>query len=321
MRHFGREPLSRRAAGRWASILPQIGLDKRFLSRRNGPCPFCGGRDRYRFSDLNGTGSWICSQCQPDGGNGADLVMRLKGVAFPEAAALVEPLIETAPVHVRREKPAQDKRADLQSMWASASVPVSGDPVMCWLGRRCGVTIPPAGIRTAMHLAHWDSEQRIKTHHPAMLARFWSPDGTSSTIHRTYLTQDGRKAAISPVRMLMPGDVPIGGAVRLMAPVDGEIVIGEGIETCLAASRLWSTPAWACLTAGLLAAWEPPGGIERVIIAGDNDESFSGQYAAYRLARRLARLGIRTDVRIAPDAGTDWNDVLARTGGENEARD
>jgi putative DNA primase/helicase len=116
--------------------------------------------------------------------------------------------------------------------------------------------------------------------------------------------------------MLMPGDVPIGGAVRLMAPVDGAIVIGEGIETCLAASRLWSMPAWACLTAGLLAAWEPPEGVKRVIIAGDNDASFSGQYAAYRLARRLSRLDIEVEVRIAPDAGTDWNDVLARTGGE-----
>lgn len=315
MRHFGREPLSRRAAGRWASILPQVGLDKRFLSRRNGPCPFCGGRDRYRFSDLNGSGSWICSQCQPEGGNGADLVMRLKGISFPEAAAIIDPMIEAAPIYARRERPAQDKRSSMQSIWAAASAPVSGDPVMCWLGRRCGVTIPPAGIRTAMRLAHWDSEQRIKTHHPAMLARFWSPDGASSIIHRTYLTQDGQKAAVSPVRMLMPGDVPIGGAVRLMAPVDGTIVIGEGIETCLAASRLWSMPAWACLTAGLLAAWKPSDGIERVVIAGDNDESFSGQYAAYSLARRLSRLGIRVEVRIAPDIGTDWNDVLARTGG------
>jgi putative DNA primase/helicase len=162
-----------------------------------------------------------------------------------------------------------------------------------------------------MHCAHWDSEKRVRTHHPAMLARFWAPDGASSTIHRTYLTQDGQKAPVDPVRMLMPGDVPVGGAVRLMAPMNGSLVVGEGIETSLSAARLWSLPAWACLTAELLAAWVPPEGVEHVVIAGDNDASFAGQCAAYRLAQRLSRLGIAAEVRIAPEVGTDWNDVLA----------
>lgn len=51
-------PLHERARGRWTSILPALGIDSKFLKRRNGPCPMCGGKDRYRFTDLNGLGTW-----------------------------------------------------------------------------------------------------------------------------------------------------------------------------------------------------------------------------------------------------------------------
>ena len=28
-----------------------------------GTCPMCGGKDRFRFDDKGGRGTWICSQC------------------------------------------------------------------------------------------------------------------------------------------------------------------------------------------------------------------------------------------------------------------
>jgi phage/plasmid primase-like uncharacterized protein len=39
------------------------GLTPDQLTDTHQPCPLCGGEDRYRFDDLNGTGSWYCNQC------------------------------------------------------------------------------------------------------------------------------------------------------------------------------------------------------------------------------------------------------------------
>jgi putative DNA primase/helicase len=47
-----------RARGRWREILPQLGIDPRFLSNKQGPCPMCGGKTRFRFDDRDGSGSY-----------------------------------------------------------------------------------------------------------------------------------------------------------------------------------------------------------------------------------------------------------------------
>ena len=36
----------------WPEILVGLGIDPQFLVRRHGPCPACGGKDRFRFDDL-----------------------------------------------------------------------------------------------------------------------------------------------------------------------------------------------------------------------------------------------------------------------------
>jgi CHC2 zinc finger len=49
-----------------------------------GPCPLCGGTDRFSISVRKGV--FLCRQCQPKGGGGAiGLVMFLDGVGFREA--------------------------------------------------------------------------------------------------------------------------------------------------------------------------------------------------------------------------------------------
>jgi hypothetical protein len=50
------------ASGRWPEILSRLGVRSDVLVDRHGPCPGCGGRDRFRFDDRDGSGSWLCSQ-------------------------------------------------------------------------------------------------------------------------------------------------------------------------------------------------------------------------------------------------------------------
>jgi len=56
-----------RARGNWPAILERLGIDAAALRNRHGPCPGCGGRDRFRFDDQE-IGRFFC------GGGGADPV-------------------------------------------------------------------------------------------------------------------------------------------------------------------------------------------------------------------------------------------------------
>lgn len=69
-------------------------------------------------------------------------------------------------------------------------------------------------------------------------------------------------------------------------------------------------PVWAALTAGLLQEWMPPASVTTVFIFGDNDESSTGQAAAFTLAQRLKAKGVSAFVELPPRSGQDWNDVL-----------
>ena len=57
-----------------------------------------------------------------------------------------------------------------------------------------------------------------------------------------------------------------------------------------------------------LAKFEPPPRIESLVIYGDRDFSFTGQAAAYELARRMLVRGIGVEVALPPDEGQDWLD-------------
>ena len=82
--------------GRWPDLLMQLaGLTPDQLTDKHQPCPLCGGEDRYRFDDLDGTGSWYCNQCggkdhTGGGGNGMDMLMRRTGLTYPEACKRIE---------------------------------------------------------------------------------------------------------------------------------------------------------------------------------------------------------------------------------------
>jgi putative DNA primase/helicase len=84
------------ANGQWPSILGVLaGITSEQLTDKHQPCPLCGGKDRYRFDDQDGTGSWFCNKCggpseTGGGGSGINLLMRRTGWTFKEAAQRIE---------------------------------------------------------------------------------------------------------------------------------------------------------------------------------------------------------------------------------------
>ena len=89
---------------RWRELLPLFGIETRFLKNQHGPCPLCGGKDRFRFDDRDGTGSYYCNQC--GAGTGLLLIRKLKGWDHATACSEVDKIIGTEAQPISAEKPA-----------------------------------------------------------------------------------------------------------------------------------------------------------------------------------------------------------------------
>ncbi|TQK00156.1 toprim domain-containing protein [Herbaspirillum sp. SJZ107] len=294
------------AIGRWPGILQQLGIDPAYLSKKHGPCPICAGKDRYRFDDKAGRGTWICSHC--GSGDGFQLLQRVVGWSFSEAAKQVDRIVGAVPAGpIVPERTDASKIRALTQVWETSKAVVHGDPVWRYLNRRLGLQLIPADLRLHPGLRYTDEDGRDLGRFPAMIARIRYPDGAGASIHRTYLTEDGQKAPVPQPKKIMAGKTLNTGCVRLGA-AGRTLGIAEGIETALAASCRFGVPVWAAANAALLEAWVPPPGVERVLIAGDNDASFTGQAAAFGLARRLAQKGLSVEIQIPHLVGKDWAD-------------
>ena len=199
--------------------------------------------------------------------------------------------------------PAQDdgdRSAAALRLWRAA-VPTPGTPVDTYLHSRGINLVAPDAVRFHPRLKHpsggtWPGMV-------ALVAR--GHGGEPLAIHRTFLARDGAgKVPVTPQKMML-GPCR-GGAVRLAVPT-GKLMVGEGIETCLAAMQATGLPAWAALSTSGLRTLQLPAEIDEVIVLADGDDP--GETAALDAARRWKREG-RT-VRIArPPNGMDFNDVL-----------
>ena len=297
-------PLRDRAQGRWLGILPALGISESFLTGKHGPCPLCGGKDRWRWDNREGRGTWICSKC--GAGDGIALLMQKNRWEFREAAEHIDTVIGSASADApKRQRSDREKRDAMSRLWRSSKAIEADDPVGRYLARRVGLICFPSCLRTAFNARYQSDRPSL---HPAMIAMVTGPDGAPSILHRTYLTADGRKASVDAPRRLMPGTVAKGAAIRLV-PAGDALGIAEGIETALSASALFGVPCWAAVNAGMLAAWQPPPEVRRILIFGDNDASYTGQAAAYALARRLRSEGFIVEVEVPAEPEADWNDV------------
>jgi putative DNA primase/helicase len=309
------------ARGRWKSILMSEGLvDSKALSGRQGPCPMCGGKDRFCFDDKNGDGSYICHTC--GNGLGVKLVAGLKGISYSDACQWVFDRAPLSQFEVPRAPRNYDRsKREMAALWASGG-PLDGhDVVSRYLrSRSINVTSLWPSLRV-LEASVYSEAGEPKSEFPVMLANFRSPDNLSGTVHKTYLMADGSgKAPVAKPRKLMPGPIPRGGAVRF-GEAEEVMGVAEGIETALSAAQLFDIPVWAALSANGVLKFEPPVKCKRLIIFGDQDASFAGQMAAYSLAHSLK---IKTKIVVEVylpcrvynhgrdnDWGNnDWNSVL-----------
>lgn len=278
-----------------SEIGAHLGLDKLRRSWR-GTCPVCDYARAFSTRQVAGRPVVYCA-------NGCTQSVLSDALArvFREDW---RPAADAKPADpVARE----GKIAAALKVWHGATS-ITGTPAETYLASRgLAHLAASAALRFRADTRH--PEDRAL--HPALVALVSGPDGAPVAVHRTYLTRDGRKANVEPVKA---SKGPLwGGAIRL-DPVAPELVIGEGIESSAAAGLLLGLPAWAAVSAGNLArGLLLPVGVRAVVIAADADKA--GQEAAEAAAARWQAEGRHVRIAKPNRPGADFADLLAARAG------
>ena len=228
-----------------------------------GPCPVCGGRDRFGVNVQRGV--FNCRRCEV-GGDGIKLVEFVLGADFKAALAWLvgerDLALDPAEAERRRRqaearKRRQDEyarrkregaRAEARRIWQEAR-PATGTLVHDYLERR-GITrvlLPqlPVSVRFHPALPYMVADGKVwrELHRgPAMVAAIQAPDKKLIGVHRTWidLARPKGKTVLEYNGEVMPAKKvhgsKKGGAIRLHTPPGATMmVMGEGIETTLTA--------------------------------------------------------------------------------------
>jgi Toprim domain-containing protein len=265
-------------------------------------CPYCGP---YKFSSSRfkidrpslSYAAWHCFYC------GADGTLRAEGI---------DPAIELEAQQAQKRRQIaakEENKARALKLWDDA-VPVAGTPVIDYLRARAIHDLPP-------------NVDAVLRYHPACqfgregqrrcLVALFRDVRTNErrAIHRTWLGAGGKALG----RMALG---PIARAAIKLWPAHGEkLVVGEGIETTLAAALHLQRsdgeilqPAWALTVARNLEKLPVIRSVRRLIILADNDESGVGQNAAALCSQRWCDAGRGVLTMLPDQRGTDFNDVV-----------
>lgn len=335
------------AMGHWPEILQHAGIDGSYFTGKQGPCPACGGKDRYRWSRKHSdAGLWICNQCSGDKwSNGFTMLMKVRGCTFREAADLVREYFNgvSPKDRVQTARPSQAPVLDvarnlarMASIWAASREITPGDPVDLYLRRRVpGLDFVPAMVRYHPGLEYWAPPETLNGRpvllgkYPSMVAKAFDVHGNFVQLHKTYLTPDGQKAQVPVVKKTERG-IGVNGFAVPVLPLQGDTLgFAEGIESALAASMLRRIPVWPCLNGPSMAAYNVPDQlleqVKRVVIfadhdalkqlpgAGEGNRRFrsAGSHYAEQLSERARALGKRVLVVKASRVGQDMADHWA----------
>jgi putative DNA primase/helicase len=212
-----------------------------------------------------------------------------------------------------REKTEDDllriKRA--QAVWNEAADPRGTRAVQYLMARALDLPDDLAGAVLRFHpRCPWRNEDTGRTERiPALLAAFRSiNDDDITAVHRIRLDQPQRWPKADR-RML---GLVHRAAVKL-DPVATTLIIGEGVETCMAARQCMANgdieraPVWALGSVGAISFFPVLDGVKRLIILGESGEA-SAQ--AVRLCgQRWQHAGRRVQV-LYSEIGSDVNDAL-----------
>jgi CHC2 zinc finger/Toprim domain len=277
-----------------------------------GPCPVCGGTDRFSINVKKQV--WNCRRCAK-GGDVIALVQHIDGCDFKTAMRTLgvedRPLSDARPVPRPGQPPDRthnDNSARAGELWRAA-VPIVGTLADTYLRSRGLDCADPNGEVLRFH---GRCPFGAGAAYPCMLGLFRTISTNKPVaIHRTALTPEGRK--IDRMTLGPTGSAAI--KINHDDDIESSLHIGEGIETVLAGMSLGFRPAWALGSAGAIRAFPVLGGIDVLTILVDHDNPDrngrqAGHEAAAECAERWMAAGREVRSVVPRCLGADMADLV-----------
>jgi hypothetical protein len=304
-----------------------------------GPCPRCGGNDRFSINPKKNV--WNCRHCG-GGGDAISLVKHVRGVDFRGAVEFLtgERDLDPAPQPRPAPQPAEDDEprriAGARNIWR-ATRDANGSVVDSYMRAR---GFDPIDDRDALTIRFApDFRMKLKDHTrataPAMVcairdiravldrlarergglaeaeARVLSDEELIVGIHATALLDDGSGKRFGGDSRRVHGVTRNAGVLLgdAWGPHYGSgVTLVEGIEDARAALALGAGTAIACGSAGAIGRFDPIPAIQHVVFALENDESGTSEK---EIRKAVGRWRERTpDVRVIRSTlGKDLADI------------
>lgn len=321
---------ARRAAhGRWPDILRGLGVAAECLRDKHGPCPYCGGKDRFRFDDKEGRGTYVCNNC--GSGDGFGLLELVHGWKPKECLEQVgaylgldsgapAPRIDLANVELRATAARAVAEAEklgkasaaagrARGLWDKASPPPFQHEYLQAKG------IDPVGVRL---LAGTDG--------PTLLVPLFDAEGSLWSVQRIFKGKDEAGADTWHKRHLKDGMKA--GCFLMLGQPAGRVLVCEGYAT---GASLHQCTGYAVAVAFDAAGLMRVSAILKakypdceVVIAADNDAFKAGNPGLTAAKKAAKKNGLRVVFPVFADHQgrlKDWNDMHQHHGAPTVAQE
>lgn len=284
---------------------------------RCGPCPVCGGTDRFSINLRKQV--FNCRGCGKSGDVIA-LIQHLDGVGYLDAIAhLAGPAPQRTDCSIRKQpdrafkqcedRPPGDTRPRGLALWQE-SIDPRGTLVERYLKSRA-LELPDEAALEAIRF-HPDCSFEYGERFPAMICLVRNiVTNEPQAIHRTALAADGTAIKRDGKTFRKSLGAIAGGAIKIDPDEDVTqgLCIGEGVETCLAGRQMGLRPIWSIVNTGGIGKFPILSSLDGLRILKENDANGASGKAADECARRWYYAG-REVIINKPDIGKDLNDEL-----------
>lgn len=284
---------SRKIKGLEEKILADRGVN---ISKKHTDCPLCGSKNKFRWNWWNGSLNWICVCGQ---GDVIRYIEETENKSFLQVAREIE-----EKYGLKKDLIDIPKRKSVVLPFEKTTGTTAGR----YLKNRGIKLIPETSVGHISNQYHHESNQNFDCMYSIATDHRMNP----SQAHRTFLQNDW-KIPDKP-RKLEKINSSENVSVK-MFPMDSALGIGEGIESCLSASQVYSIPTWASLNTAFLRKFRAPVGVKVLFVFADNDSHGAGLAAAFECGNKniLCKNDVIRVVIRWPEKG-DFNDHLNSPG-------
>ncbi|MEI4941377.1 DUF927 domain-containing protein [Aeromonas caviae] len=298
--------VARVACGHWPELLAAVGIDTPSRGK-HGPCPACGGKDRFRLDDKGGRGTWICNQC--GSGDGLDLVCRVLSTTPKAAAELLAPLVGLSaggldPAEMERVHQQQQARAEADAKQA--------EQLRQKAARRAADIMADTGQGESPYLerkgfgSHLSAVNRTlireggENFHAGSLVVALTDEG-GALVNVQLIRADGSKRYLAGGQKAGAYHRIEGGAL---------VAVVEGYSTGLSVHLASGATVYCAMDCGNLAVVAAIARRQhpeaRILLCGDNDADTQGNPGKTKAEQAAAAIGGL--VALPPEFSGDWND-------------